>query len=84
MGLLDFLFGTHKRQDAIKSKAQSHRYNQGYQDGYRDAYEEGSCEDWDCDCMNQHTYCCQEDSGSHLDDELDHEDDMCADEYEDE
>ena len=40
MRLLDFIFGTHKRQDAAKSNAKTHSYNQGYQDGYRDAYEE--------------------------------------------
>lgn len=68
MGLLDFLFGTHKRQDAAKS-AKTHSYNQGYQDGYRDAYEEGNCEDWDCDCMNQVSYEGQEDCDTFFDED---------------
>lgn len=74
MGLFDFLFGTHKRQYAAKSNAKTHSYNQGYQDGYRDAYEEGSCEDWDCDCINQDPYVGQED-GDTLFDEDYHDDD---------
>ena len=70
MGLLDFLFGTHKRQAETKSKAKIHSYNQGYQDGYRDAYEEESCEDWDCDCMNQNISClCEEDNHSFFENE---------------
>ena len=69
MGLLDFIFGTHKRQDAAKSNAKTHSYNQGYQDGYRDAYEEGSCEDWDCDCMNQEPYVGQEDCDTFFDED---------------
>lgn len=72
MGLLNFLFGAHKRQDAAKSNAKTHSYNQGYQDGYRDAYyEEGSCEDWDCDCdcMNQDPYVCQEDGETFFDED---------------
>lgn len=68
MRLLDFIFGTHKRQDAAKSNAKTHSYNQGYQDGYRDAYEEGNCEDWDCDCMNQEPYVDQEDCDTFFDD----------------
>lgn len=79
MGLLDFIFGTHKRQDAAKSNAKTHSYNQGYQDGYRDAYEEGSCEDWDCDCINQEPYVGQEvcdtffDDGYHDDNQEDYD-----------
>lgn len=61
MGLLDILFGRHKQPDAPKSKAPNHNYTQGYHDGYSNAYEEGRCEDWDCNCMNEDPSCtCKE------------------------
>lgn len=75
MGLFDFLFGTHKRQESAKSNAKAHSYNQGYQDGYRDAHEEGNCEDWDCDCMDHNSYADQEDSATYFDEEY-HDDDQ--------
>jgi len=86
MGLLDILFGRHKQPYAPKSKAPNRNYTQGYHDGYRNAYEEGSCEDWDCNCMNEDTSCtCEEEENQYFEEEEhDSEQDVYADDYDSE